>query len=763
MSGISHNPGGGSPSPIQPHGDPVRTTDQSKQHFTQKLTLEDGRQVVLKVSYDKNTPVSKKQATQDISKLAERIGQKTPSKSSQTNLKNRTISFVKTVKATILRGRVKDLAAEVGDYIKDVAGRVNRFMQVFFGSANKSFGKEIARVSMGSETSKISEEDLKGLNGVERALLKELPNLENEPPVVLRAQGRKLNQTKVLEKEFKTSDGRLLGKERIERYDTLPKQKEIQEAKLEHFARKLELDPRSETLVDDLQSKRESHKELVDEALWCVKQLKALDRSLSGQTHLSKGEKKRLNYLQTRIESLPDGDQKRQFEGELAKFQVDHARSWVGANFYRDAFKEALSDPTVDYDDAVRSIANAPINMRLHDVEGSDGANLSSMKRLGVISDLGYGAVNLADMKRALASKDFRQQEISRLKALGEEYQDNTGFQRQLASTLKFYSSESALEDAIATRERIMKDQVLQLLSSHAESGRDEKIRQNDTFDMVHVSYLNHNSQKLYSSGYFKNEENLIKDMKELFDDLDGKTVIFDGKGPYFDDNGNIHLPQWASGEYDVPLEKELKTFYANVTVQGYTKNDGVQKSVNDDFLEKMEKRITDPKQRLLLEGVKGGLESGESNYAIASDLSNLVATDERNHTSGGCFSAKDRTGVTLSYNAVRNVADRSTLSHLEKERFIEKEAKKITKPGHIAVTVAQECNRESVKPGVVTTLKSSALHLPGSKGDLRATASRIQDFIGLGIMEAQKQIAGKDSIIDAISEQIEQAFSKPQ
>ena len=403
-----------------------------------------------------------------------------------------------------------------------------------------------------------------------------------------------------------------------------------------------------------------------------------------------KDKQKKLRALKHKEAGLPDLPQQRQtLKKQIKSLKKKIERSdqeiqqatkldegWIRSTYFRDLLTKHKS-----FEKAAEVYISAPVNMRHQSYEDV------GFLRLGVISDPRNGWTNfkkLKDILKALRVND-RQLLENQVAALKEERKDylKKGEMNKVASldyALEGLRDLKSIDKSVTERRKVLSEQMLQLVIEQVEKNQDKISSQPNggVFDLIHVGLLNPKNSECDSLGWMHDEANQMLDMAEIFKEfaIDPETgkhkkLIFDGKGPFIDDHGNIHLPSLRCQDV-MPQELILDTIFFNVSVQGHNKNDGIQKAINREGMQKLKAKKKDSPHVTNFESIEKLFESGKSNYKIAESLS--IALIQANFViSIGCLSAKDRTGV---------VADRIIIHFFEQRihQFQQEDPEKLTK-----------------------------------------------------------------------------------
>lgn len=359
-------------------------------------------------------------------------------------------------------------------------------------------------------------------------------------------------------------------------------------------------------------------------------------------------------------------------EIKLCKHSLKNVRQakgeFVGSQFFRDELQRVVDHSTdqQDYADRLNTIClGAPVNFRYQKYEGSERE--VGFFRVGVMTDLRNGFTNLAELKVIQAelkdnlSSPTLEKKLAELReireALAAQPESNKGKLLALDYAIEQLQPEQ-IRQTIQERRHILNNQMLQLVQGQVE--RHLTGVANDpfqiTFNLTHLGLLNRKTDKQDPTGWAHNEAFQMTDMHEAFVEFAGKTLIFDGKGPAIDADGHVHLAQELLDSSGNPRKLRLETNFVNMTVQGHTKNDGIQQEINKknmaQLFEAAERQVlSNPNDKEMLEGLKllqfvqKQFIEGESSYLMAETFS-IALIKLKLPMSMGCLSAKDRTGM---------------------------------------------------------------------------------------------------------------------
>lgn len=234
-------------------------------------------------------------------------------------------------------------------------------------------------------------------------------------------------------------------------------------------------------------------------------------------------------------------------------------------------------------------MVSCPVNMRIHSFQPDPSGQEEKFIRLAVTDDPRNGWTNLQEMKKIKNGEDPKTGETKDPQDLlnKKRMEIITTRDDKLRKLEDLYSARYALEQlknpdsishAIVDREMFLQNKMLQLISTQLDA-HPPKTDQTQ-FNIAQLTLLNPKKNTM-DKGWAHNETNQMLDMYEMFNDFNGKKVVFDvpeGKGPYIDLDGNPHF----SKKEGFPDELHLNMFFFNLSVQGHTKNDGLQKTINE-------------------------------------------------------------------------------------------------------------------------------------------------------------------------------------
>ncbi|MBA3957714.1 MAG: hypothetical protein H0X51_04875 [Parachlamydiaceae bacterium] len=229
-------------------------------------------------------------------------------------------------------------------------------------------------------------------------------------------------------------------------------------------------------------------------------------------------------------------------------------------------------------------------------------------------------------------------------------------------------------------RQQVLSDNMLQLVVSQL-GNHPEKTRTGEPFRLVHLGLINGHSKKLDKTGWRHDEGVCMEDMAAIFKEFDGNQICFrtNVTAPYMDGK-KIYMPAGEGGNRDINLE----TLYVNVTPQGDTTNDGVQKKINDRAIDRLVKYAEDKDNNAAARAAAGlPYKTGEvyneifrelrfqkrdlsvgrlvdekGGFVKAEDVGMALLKSGEFAVSIGCASGKDRTGVIAERFMMRALED---------------------------------------------------------------------------------------------------------
>ena len=330
---------------------------------------------------------------------------------------------------------------------------------------------------------------------------------------------------------------------------------------------------------------------------------------------------KRLDHLNT-LENTPDiQTQKERCEKIISECdsRIQKGTNWIGSSDFRDELEKAasaLKEKSLDagvkeFTELMQKRIPAAANFRNH--KAVSGGTEINMVRLGAMTDMSNNYVNLGELKEIVKDdnkRSIKYQELEKQLELEIKKQSSSSSSRK-AIVLKYALDQLAtpetLKAALADRSFHMKQQFLQVVRQHVANTGDPASL-GSMLPMAHISLLNQYSNGDDPTGAHNDEGNSMRDMQSLFEEMKDCRIVFDGQGPYIDDDNVIHLEECKvtnnQGE-QVPKEVTLKPIFFNISVQESSMNDGGrvnngdQAKINGDSIEYLKKLINDVSQKI--------------------------------------------------------------------------------------------------------------------------------------------------------------------
>lgn len=429
---------------------------------------------------------------------------------------------------------------------------------------------------------------------------------------------------------------------------------------------------------------------------WKFHEFKAKETVIRASTFvfLKESAEKELAYLEKHSPSLPyRGMTVEKRKQQLTKriFQCQNnfkTRDWATSNYFRD-FLRGRSKLQSNHPFEVRlgtykqiieeEYLPASINMRSHFCHIS-GGDVNVVERIGVISDMSNGFTNLKELKeiKEELEKNGLSKKLATLKnniqkiATKEKHKGNKHIEIATAYALDQVKNLTALEATIAARRIHLEDQFLQLVMQHVNSSN--RLDQLTDFSMIHVGLLCQDKEEIDNTGWNHNEANEMSDMAEIFNEFRGKSIIFDGTGPFIDEKGNIHVPKQVKNK-----SLTLNPFFVNSSVQGHSKKSKNKTAIDINLNSFKElKKLLSNHEEILTEMSLIFDKGNDTSYVTAINLI-YWARQADLMISTGCLSAKDRTGFTCAGDSVLNQMHDLPLAG--KRKFMKEQMKKDAPP----------------------------------------------------------------------------------
>jgi hypothetical protein len=369
------------------------------------------------------------------------------------------------------------------------------------------------------------------------------------------------------------------------------------------------------------------------------------------------GEKALRLVLKRTYENTQDPAKKEALTDAYTRLKSDPIlgkRKFFDADYHREAMTEALDKhvgPLEGKDYAFYANKTNPGLVNARNMTLMMKGKVYGLLRLGVMSDLRNGAVNLRQLQQIkdgkLNPKDLQAKLLQEQKKYAQGSRAHASLQMAID---QLNTPETALKDRQGRMELLM----LQYLSAHAErdAGKLGKMKSPAIWDVVDVRLLNPQKNEMdRESGWVHDEANELLDMKEIFKQFEGRTIVLDGKGPYIDEEGKVHLALDNGGQ-EISLNPKL----INISVQGQMENSGLQKELNEEALNELDDH-PELKNNPDWKEMRQMLASGQSNGTVAEKaLTALVQAGIS--VSAGCLSGKDRTGWVVGRTMIKLMAN---------------------------------------------------------------------------------------------------------
>lgn len=397
-------------------------------------------------------------------------------------------------------------------------------------------------------------------------------------------------------------------------------------------------------------------------------------------------------HLEERLKDHPEDTRlHRQYHNtvnQLAEAEDIQSRggTWAGSSSYRTHITRFST-----LEKAWERYVPLVVNHRVQKVRNASGQVVSSLNRSGAIHDYRHGHTNLQELrmlKGILARKDIlspaQQETLNRL----DPNIVKTYFQGNQSEAWEL------LDAQIIDRQLILENQALQDLAAHFD-GMSQAELENLPAEVLfgRVSMLNAYNKPTKTEKFELNEANQMRDMAAIYGDLQGKQLVFDGKGPYLDEQGMIHMP-FKAGSEGKPLVRDFKPIYFNISAQGNIRNEGPQQAINTAAYRSLhshvltrcnqldlgtpEEKQKAAKMRERLQYIGKELEKGVTDGFELAEQTALLLQEMDAKLSINCFSGKDRTGLLAALVTFKHlkdgleglnppIGDRKTLSTLGK------------------------------------------------------------------------------------------------
>ena len=356
---------------------------------------------------------------------------------------------------------------------------------------------------------------------------------------------------------------------------------------------------------------------------------------------------------------------------------VGQQTTWVKSQDFRDLCKKT------DFETASNVFSRGvPVNLRIQNMEDEFGKTIGQIGRLGAITDVTNGWYSIEELQEMLITPNLFKTKTEEI----EDYINNpkpsslfAKLKQKLFGTKPSLSpnqSESAAKaslllkeayetngakakEMIAEREENLERQMLQYLMEQVKANQDN-IQDDKAFNLFQLSALNLKKNALDSSGWKHDEGVAFKDFRYIMQQFDGKEIKFADDGPRVEGN-QVILPKSILDKEPPMNAIKLNAFIFNVSPQGNTKNDGLQKEHNDQELKRLRdiySHIFEPEEAEatwndLVYGTSSGYDLAERFGLILHDFA-----QENGALGMNCASGKDRTGFVAARLMQRKLSE---------------------------------------------------------------------------------------------------------
>lgn len=364
-------------------------------------------------------------------------------------------------------------------------------------------------------------------------------------------------------------------------------------------------------------------------------------------------------------------------------------KDWVASNTGRGNVQEGgLADLAL--------LPSVPVNMRRQEYTDEKKHSLDFI-RCGGFYDPVHPTFTLEDLQTFKENPtllqnaiDTHEKSLAHYHKKGETGKEKAN--RQALLLLEELKKAARPESIVEKKQYYLDDLMLHLVLAQVEKNfiSLQSLEEDGSFCIFHEGLLDELAKTINSTGFAINEGTFMKEMRDTFERFKGKPLIFDGKGPYIDETGGIHLNLHMAGKDKHPKEIKLQPIFSNLTVGFMRKNYPQQAAYNETALVELKEMLSlcgeEAKDTALkLSQVENKLKKNKSTFKMASDLFVIgleireLLQKQKNKKallacSQGCFSAKDRTSA-VSESAVLFKGVENSIKRQFKD---EKEAKKV-------------------------------------------------------------------------------------
>lgn len=361
----------------------------------------------------------------------------------------------------------------------------------------------------------------------------------------------------------------------------------------------------------------------------------------------------------------------------VQRIKKNQQATWIKSQEFRDLVKKT------NYENASNAFTRGcPVNLRIQRMTNQTDQEIGRIGRLGAITDVTNGwfsCEELVEMQKDLSKIDSKIREIQEaidnpkpstifgkikkslfnIKPKLNQDQMVSAWRAKNALLAAKNTKGEILTELIQDREEQLERQALQYLIEQIKANP-KNIKEGQPFNLIQLSLLNLKKKSLDSSGWMHDEAAAFRDFRYIMQKLNGKQILFADAGPYIDGE-TIVLQNHIIDE--PPLEPvNLKTFIFNLSVQGNTKNEGLQKEHNDnEIIRFIQENNKNPNVSKLIQINRELMRMGSSSsYHHAEELGVFLHDFAESHGALGlnCVSGKDRTGYVASRIMIRKLKE---------------------------------------------------------------------------------------------------------
>ena len=361
---------------------------------------------------------------------------------------------------------------------------------------------------------------------------------------------------------------------------------------------------------------------------------------------------KQIAYLETQLAQNPGNEAiQSQLRFCHAMENLDHKiqREWIDTNRARIGLRQV----------ADAALPSAPVNMNVQSFTSRDTAHHIQFIRMGAFyapNDAGYSVDDLKVwLNTTPAKREVEQAQLNRRAQEYEQLADRTSNREKRDDHIRravCLRKEATiliperLERRIKYHQAYVRDQMMQLVMNHAQLHGDQiqQLADGQTWPIFNLSLMNENLDKIDGSGFIHRERVMMEEMAWVFKEFQGKELVFDGKGPYMDSEGNLHMEQDLGGK-----RLKIQPVFMNLSVQGSRRIRETQEQINSESIALLLELLPPGDLQERARRLQERLDHHESSFDLANEFAVLA------HKAGfpislNCFSGKDRTGAQSSF-----------------------------------------------------------------------------------------------------------------